>query len=131
MYFMSLINIFHARIYPARAERYERGYGNPFAHLSLIHIYYYIKEKLNETKASRDKYISAFIEPIKKKVAEAGLTFDIKGRTKSIHSIWNQIQKQKTCLLYTSGRISEIPATFPIRYNKLWKGPNRLSPYFL
>ena len=58
--------------------------------------YYYIKEKLNETKASRDKYIAAFIEPIKKKVAEAGLTFDIKGRTKSIHSIWNKIQKQKT-----------------------------------
>lgn len=58
--------------------------------------YYYIKEKLNETKASRDKYIAAFIEPIKKKVEEAGLKFDIKGRTKSIHSIWNKIQKQKT-----------------------------------
>lgn len=58
--------------------------------------YYFIKDKLNETKASRDKYIAAFIEPIKKKVAEAGLKFDIKGRTKSIHSIWNKIQKQKT-----------------------------------
>lgn len=58
--------------------------------------YYFIKEKLNETKASRDKYIAAFIEPIKKKVEEAGLKFDIKGRTKSIHSIWNKIQKQKT-----------------------------------
>ena len=58
--------------------------------------YYFIKDKLNETKASRDKYIAAFIEPIQKKVAEAGLKFDIKGRTKSIHSIWNKIQKQKT-----------------------------------
>ncbi|MDE6821038.1 bifunctional (p)ppGpp synthetase/guanosine-3',5'-bis(diphosphate) 3'-pyrophosphohydrolase [Bacteroides acidifaciens] len=58
--------------------------------------YYYIKDKLNETKASRDKYIAAFIEPIQKKVAAAGLKFDIKGRTKSIHSIWNKIQKQKT-----------------------------------
>lgn len=58
--------------------------------------YYFIKDKLNQTKASRDKYIAAFIEPIQKKVAEAGLTFDIKGRTKSIHSIWNKIQKQKT-----------------------------------
>ena len=58
--------------------------------------YYFIKDKLNETKASRDKYIAAFIEPIKKKVTEAGLKFDIKGRTKSIHSIWNKIQKQKT-----------------------------------
>lgn len=58
--------------------------------------YYYIKDKLNETKASRDEYIAAFIEPIQQKVAEAGLKFDIKGRTKSIHSIWNKIQKQKT-----------------------------------
>lgn len=58
--------------------------------------YYVIKEKLNETKSSRDKYIAAFIEPIKKKVTESGLKFDIKGRTKSIHSIWNKIQKQKT-----------------------------------
>lgn len=58
--------------------------------------YYYIKDKLNETKASRDKYIAAFIAPISKKLKEADLKFDIKGRTKSIHSIWNKIQKQKT-----------------------------------
>ena len=43
--------------------------------------YYFIKDKLNETKASRDKYIAAFIEPIQRKVSEAGLKFDIKGRT--------------------------------------------------
>ena len=59
-------------------------------------VYTSIKEKLNETKASRDRYIAAFIAPIKKKVEEAGLKFEIKGRTKSIHSIWNKIQKQKT-----------------------------------
>ena len=58
--------------------------------------YYFIKDKLNETKASRDKYIDAFIEPIQKKIKADGLKFDIKGRTKSIHSIWNKIQKQKT-----------------------------------
>lgn len=58
--------------------------------------YYLIKEKLNETKASRDKYIAAFIEPIRKKLEEAGLKFDIKGRTKSIHSIWQKMKKQKT-----------------------------------
>lgn len=58
--------------------------------------YYYIKDKLNETKASRDKYIDTFIKPIKDKVAATGLKFDIKGRTKSIHSIWNKIKKQKT-----------------------------------
>ncbi|MEG1684733.1 MAG: RelA/SpoT family protein [Bacteroides sp.] len=59
-------------------------------------VYYQIKDKLNETKASRDKYIAAFIEPIQTKLEATGLHFDIKGRTKSIHSIWNKIQKQKT-----------------------------------
>lgn len=58
--------------------------------------YYFLKEKLNETKSSRDRYIAAFIDPIKKKIAADGLKFEIKGRTKSIHSIWNKIQKQKT-----------------------------------
>ncbi len=59
-------------------------------------VYYFIKDKLNETKASREKYIEDFIEPIRRKLEASGLTFDIKGRTKSIHSIWNKIQKQKT-----------------------------------
>jgi GTP pyrophosphokinase len=58
--------------------------------------YYFIKEKLNATKEARDRYIAQFIAPVKKKVEEAGLKFDIKGRTKSIHSIWNKMQKQKT-----------------------------------
>lgn len=58
--------------------------------------YYFLKDKLNETKVSRDKYIKEFIDPIKKKLKESGLKFEIKGRTKSIHSIWNKIKKQKT-----------------------------------
>ena len=56
--------------------------------------YYYIKDKLNETKASRDKYIARFIGPIEKKLMEAGLRFHMKGRTKSIHSIWQKMNKQ-------------------------------------
>ncbi len=56
--------------------------------------YYYIKEKLNETKASRDEYIARFIGPIEKKLMEAGLRFHMKGRTKSIHSIWQKMNKQ-------------------------------------
>ena len=55
--------------------------------------YYMIKEKLNETKRSRDAYIAEFIAPIQKKLQEAGLRFDIKGRTKSIHSINNKLKK--------------------------------------
>ena len=58
-------------------------------------IYYMIREKLNETKASRDAYITSFIEPLERRLEEAGLKFHIKGRTKSIHSIWQKMKKQK------------------------------------
>jgi GTP pyrophosphokinase len=57
--------------------------------------YYHIKEKLSETKRSRDAYIERFIQPISQRLTEAGLHFHIKGRTKSIHSIWQKMQKQK------------------------------------
>ena len=57
--------------------------------------YYHIKEKLSETKKSRDAYIKRFIEPVENRLKEAGLTFHIKGRTKSIHSIWQKMKKQK------------------------------------
>ena len=57
--------------------------------------YYHIKDKLSETKKSRDAYIERFIQPISERLAEAGLKFHIKGRTKSIHSIWQKMKKQK------------------------------------
>ena len=57
--------------------------------------YYHIKEKLSETKKNRDAYIQRFIQPVSDRLSEAGLTFHIKGRTKSIHSIWQKMKKQK------------------------------------
>ncbi|MDY2634315.1 MAG: RelA/SpoT family protein [Prevotella sp.] len=57
--------------------------------------YYHIKEKLNATKRSRDAYIQEFILPVEEKLQAAGLKFHIKGRTKSIHSIWQKMKKQK------------------------------------
>lgn len=57
--------------------------------------YYLIKEKLNATKRSRNAYIERFIGPVSKHLTEAGLKFHIKGRTKSIHSIWQKMKKQK------------------------------------
>ncbi len=57
--------------------------------------YYHIREKLSETKASRDAYIQRFIGPVEEKVKAAGIKCHIKGRTKSIHSIWQKMQKQK------------------------------------
>ena len=57
--------------------------------------YYMIKDKLNETKSAREAYISQFIEPVKQRLENAGLRFHIKGRTKSIHSIWQKMKKQR------------------------------------
>ncbi len=54
-----------------------------------------IARQLNERKAKRDAYIAAFIAPLREKLLSMGLNFEIKGRTKSIFSIWNKIKKQK------------------------------------
>lgn len=56
--------------------------------------YYEIKEDLNATERARDAYIDRFIGPVKAKLEAAGLKFHIKGRTKSIHSIWQKMKKQ-------------------------------------
>lgn len=58
-------------------------------------IYKDIAHKLNETKRSRDAYIVKFISPVKERLEKEGLSFDIKGRTKSIYSIWNKMKKQQ------------------------------------
>lgn len=59
-------------------------------------IYREIATKINETKSSRDQFISEFITPLKEKIEGLGFTFEIKGRTKSINSIYNKIKKQNT-----------------------------------
>ena len=57
--------------------------------------YYMIREKLSATKEARDAYIASFIKPVEEKLLQQGLHFHIKGRTKSIHSIWQKMKKQK------------------------------------
>ena len=57
-------------------------------------LYTQIAHKLYESKQERDKYIAEFIAPIKKKLEDDGFKFEIKGRTKSIYSIWNKMRKQ-------------------------------------
>ena len=61
-------------------------------------IYDDIARQLNETKRAREAYIKSFIEPVKQHLEEAGLKFTIKGRTKSISSIWNKMKAQNTTL---------------------------------
>ncbi len=53
-----------------------------------------IARKLAETKRERSRYINEFIRPIREKLERAGFEFEIYGRPKSIHSIWNKIQKK-------------------------------------
>lgn len=57
-------------------------------------IYSQIAAKLNETKRQRDSYVESFIEPIRQGLEKTGLKYEIKGRTKSINSIWNKMRKK-------------------------------------
>ncbi|MFP5040343.1 RelA/SpoT family protein [Parasediminibacterium sp. JCM 36343] len=53
-----------------------------------------IAKKLAETKRERTRYINEFIRPLKEKLEATGFNFEIYGRPKSIHSIWNKIKKK-------------------------------------
>jgi GTP pyrophosphokinase len=61
-----------------------------------LSIYKEIAGKLAETKHDRERYIKSFIEPLKLQLEREGFKFTIKGRTKSIYSIWNKMRKQNT-----------------------------------
>jgi len=56
--------------------------------------YHEISRKIVDTKEARDRFVNRFIRPIRKELKEQGLDFEIKGRTKSIYSIWNKMRKQ-------------------------------------
>lgn len=71
-------------------------------------LYTQIAHKLNETKRERNKYIADFIAPVEQRLHEANLKFEIKGRTKSIYSIWNKMRKQ-------NADVSDIYDLFAIR----------------
>lgn len=53
-----------------------------------------IARKLAETKRERTRYINEFIKPIKEKLERGHFEFEIYGRPKSIHSIWNKMRKK-------------------------------------
>ena len=71
-------------------------------------VYYMIKDKLHATKKSRDEYVINFLKPIEQKLTDAGLKYHTKWRTKSIHSIWQKMKKQKC-------RFEDIYDLFAIR----------------
>src|SRR6476660_7051815 len=53
-----------------------------------------IARKLAETKRERTRYINEFIKPLNDKLERGGFDFEIYGRPKSIHSIWNKMKKK-------------------------------------
>lgn len=53
-----------------------------------------VAKKLAETKRERTKYINEFIKPVKEKLDGIGFVYEIYGRPKSIHSIWNKMKKK-------------------------------------
>ncbi|MEO8764061.1 MAG: bifunctional (p)ppGpp synthetase/guanosine-3',5'-bis(diphosphate) 3'-pyrophosphohydrolase [Ginsengibacter sp.] len=56
--------------------------------------YRYIAQKLDNTKRERTRYINEFIKPVKEKLQQGNFNFEIYGRPKSIHSIWNKMKKK-------------------------------------
>ena len=53
-----------------------------------------LKEKLQKSKAVRTRFLNRFSLPIERGLEKAGLKFQIVGRTKSIHSIFQKMRKQ-------------------------------------
>lgn len=56
--------------------------------------YRYIAQKLDNTRRERTRYINDFIRPIREKLVRGKFNFEIYGRPKSIHSIWNKMKKK-------------------------------------
>lgn len=57
-------------------------------------LYNSIAEKIDATKAARNKFIKQFMVPINEELDKLNIEYEIKGRPKSIHSIWNKMRKQ-------------------------------------
>lgn len=53
-----------------------------------------ILRNIDETKASRNKFIKQFTQPIVDELDKLGIEYEIKGRPKSLNSIWNKMRKQ-------------------------------------
>ncbi|HRC93810.1 MAG: bifunctional (p)ppGpp synthetase/guanosine-3',5'-bis(diphosphate) 3'-pyrophosphohydrolase [Bacteroidales bacterium] len=76
-------------LYPIKSEMED---------LAMKHIYpkeyKFIVKKLRETTSSRNRFIRSFIEPIEQELKNRHFDFEIKGRPKSVYSIFRKMQKQ-------------------------------------
>ena len=53
-----------------------------------------IIKKLKNTTAKRERFIKKFVSPIEKVLKDEGYDYEIKGRPKSVYSIWQKMKKQ-------------------------------------
>jgi len=58
-------------------------------------VYRHIIKKLEQSTSKREKYIKKFVEPLEKELKQEGFSFEIKGRPKSVYSIWQKMEKQQ------------------------------------
>jgi GTP diphosphokinase / guanosine-3',5'-bis(diphosphate) 3'-diphosphatase len=57
-------------------------------------IYNTIASKIDDTRATRNKFIKAFMQPIVEELNKQNIRCEVKGRPKSIYSIWNKMKRQ-------------------------------------
>src|SRR5277367_6257722 len=57
-------------------------------------VYENIANKIDETRASRTKFIKQFVQPVKEELDKLKIEYEIKSRPKSIFSIWNKMRTQ-------------------------------------
>ena len=76
-------------LYKVKSELEER-----LMHYLYPEIFQEISNKITETKAKRKLFIDEFIDPISRELILQGFDCEIKGRPKSIHSVWEKMKKQ-------------------------------------
>ncbi len=57
-------------------------------------VYDEIVTKIDESKASRNKFIKQFVQPIKEELDKLKVSYEIKSRPKSVFSIFNKMRRQ-------------------------------------
>lgn len=62
-------------------------YTEPEVYIDLV-------AKIAESKTSRNRFIKSFMNPIVDELDRTGFSYEVKGRPKSIYSIWNKMKKQ-------------------------------------
>ncbi len=58
-------------------------------------VFYDIAERLNKTKVERDQTVNMMMDEVRELLTEHDITFEMKGRSKSIYSIYNKLDKGK------------------------------------